>query len=217
MEQEINFILETASQYLAKSPTRDDVLSIFAGIRPLVKAEGALSTAALSRDHVIHIDTSGLMTICGGKWTTYRHMAEDCVDQAVTLAQLPERPCVTRDLRIHGFPSGRKPITPLSVYGSDAEKIAAVIDENPGLAERLHSSLPYVKAEVVWAAREEMARTVEDVLARRTRALFLNAAAALEMAPMVADLLARELGWDDRTKENQVSEFRAIARNYLPS
>ncbi len=217
MEQEIEFILTTAGEYLAKSPTRDDVLSMFAGVRPLVKGEGAVSTAALSRDHVIHIDSSGLMTICGGKWTTYRHMAEDCVDQAATLAQLPERACVTRDLRIHGFSSGPKPGGPLAMYGSDAEKIRALLEKNPALGERLHPEHPYVKAEVVWAAREEMARTVEDVLARRTRALFLNASAALEMAPAVAELLASELGWNDQTKGSQLSDFRAVARNYLPS
>jgi len=217
MEQEIEFILTTAGEYLAKSPTRDDVLSMFAGVRPLVKGEGAVSTAALSRDHVIHIDSSGLMTICGGKWTTYRHMAEDCVDQAATLAQLPERACVTRDLRIHGFSSGPKPDGPLAMYGSDAKKIRALLENNPALGERLHPEHPYLKAEVVWAAREEMARTVEDVLARRTRALFLNASAALEMAPAVAELLASELGWNDQTKGSQLSDFRVVARNYLPS
>jgi glycerol-3-phosphate dehydrogenase len=216
-EQEIDFILATASQYLAKSPTRADVLSMFAGIRPLVKAEGAVSTAALSRDHVIHIDRSGLMTICGGKWTTYRHMAEDCVDQAITLAQLPERECVTRHLRIHGSGAGAKTATPLAVYGADAGGIERLSEQNPMLSERLHPALPHLKAEVVWAAREEMARTVEDVLARRTRSLFLNARASLEMASTVADLLAGELGWDDRRKEHQVSEFRALALQYLPS
>lgn len=217
MEQEIEFILTTAGQYLAKAPTRDDVLSIFAGIRPLVKGDGAVSTAALSRDHVIHIDTSGLMTICGGKWTTYRHMAEDCVDQAVTLAQLPERPCVTRHLRIHGFSAGPRPGDPLAVYGSDAEKIRALIEHDSVLGERLHPALPYVKGEVVWAAREEMARTVEDVLARRTRALFLNAKAALEIAPTVAQLLAGELGWKKQKVEDQLSDFREIGRNYRPT
>jgi len=217
MEQEIEFILATAGQYLAKAPTRDDVLSIFAGIRPLVKAGGAVSTAALSRDHVIHIDTSGLMTICGGKWTTYRHMAEDCVDRAATLAQLPERSCVTRHLRIHGFNAGPRLGDPLAVYGSDAEKIRALIEHDSVLGERLHPALPYVKGEVVWAAREEMARTVEDVLARRTRALFLNAKAALEIAPTVAQLLAGELGWKKQIVEDQLSDFREIGRNYLPT
>ena len=215
-EEEIDFILATASQYLARSPTRDDVLSVFAGIRPLVRAEGAVSTAALSRDNVIQIDSSGLMNICGGKWTTYRQMAEDCVDQAATLAQLPDRACVTHDLRIHGYHSRSKQSDTFAVYGADREKVRRLIREKPTLGEALHPKLPYVRAEVVWAVREEMARTIEDVLARRTRALFLNAAAALEMAPAVASLLAAELGWDDRTRETQLSKFREVARNYLP-
>src|SRR5438067_10098594 len=124
LESEIEFILSTAGQYLAKKPSRDDVLSVFAGIRPLVSSEGVCNTAALSRDHVIHIDSSGLMTICGGKWTTYRRMAEDCVDQAATLAQLPDKPCVTRDLKIHGYHASSDQFGPLSVYGSDAPESA---------------------------------------------------------------------------------------------
>src|SRR3989475_1267704 len=122
-EQEIEFVLATAGQYLVKAPTRNDVLSVFAGIRPLVRASSVANTAALSRDHVIHIDSSGLMTIGGGKWTTYRHMAEDCVDQAATLAQLPEKPCVTHHLNIHGFHSSAEQFGHLAVYGSDAFEI----------------------------------------------------------------------------------------------
>ena len=215
MDQEIEFILATASQYLAKPPTRGDVLSVFAGIRPLVRAEGAVSTAALSRDHVIHIDRSGLITICGGKWTTYRHMAEDCVDQAATLAQLPERPCLTQHLRIHGYSEATKGSGSLSVYGSDAARIQALMTQDAGLAEKLHPRLPYFKAEAIWAAREEMARTIEDVLARRMRALFLNAKAALEMAPAVADLMGPELEWDDAAKQKHLADFRAVAVNYV--
>ena len=196
MEEEIEFILATAAQYLTKAPTRDDVLSVFAGIRPLVRATGVASTASLSRDHVVHIDRSGLLTICGGKWTTYRHMAEDCVDQAATLAQLPEKSCVTHHLKIHGFHDATKQLDSLAVYGSDASEIRKLIEADSSLGEPLHSALPYVKAEVIWAARHEMARSVEDVLARRTRALFLNARAALAMAPAVADLMALELEWD---------------------
>ena len=219
MEQEIEFILATAAQYLTKAPTRDDVLSVFAGIRPLVGAgagtTSAVRTAALSRDHVIHIDRSGLVTVCGGKWTTYRHMAEDCVDQAATLAQLPEKPCVTHHLNIHGFHSAAKQFGPLAVYGSDAYEIRKLVDADAGLGERLHPALPYVKAEVVWAARHEMARTVEDILARRTRALFLNARAALGMAPAVADLMASELRWDHSTWTRQLAAFRDVASNYV--
>ena len=215
MEREIEFILATAGQYLAKAPTRDDVLSVFAGIRPLVRATGAASTAALSRDHVIHFDRSGLVTVCGGKWTTYRHMAEDCVDQAATLAQLPEKPCVTHHLRIHGFHKAAKQFGALAVYGSDADEIRKLIEADARLGEPLHPALPYIKAEVVWAARHEMARTVEDVLARRTRALFLNARAALAMAPAVADLMASELGWDEANQSKQLAAFRDIASNYV--
>jgi glycerol-3-phosphate dehydrogenase len=224
MEQEIEFILATAGQYLTKAPTRDDVLSVFAGIRPLVRSlertagermAGVANTAALSRDHVLHMDRSGLVTICGGKWTTYRHMAEDCVDQAATLAQLPEKPCVTHHLHIHGFHDAVKPFDSLAVYGSDAYEIRKLIEADARLGELLHAALPYVKAEVVWAVRHEMARTVDDALARRTRALFLNARAALAMAPSVADLMASELGWGERTKTKQLAAFRDVASNYV--
>jgi len=214
MEEEIDFILSTAGQYLTKAPTRHDVLSVFAGVRPLVRTANATSTATLSRDHVIHIDRSGLVSVMGGKWTTYRHMAEDCVDQAATLAQIPERPCATHHLRIHGFHEDARQFGSLAVYGSDACEIHKLINADATLGEVLHPALPYRKAEVVWAARHEMARTIDDVLARRIRALFLNANAALEMAPVVADLMANELRWDEAVKTKQLAAFRAVASNY---
>jgi glycerol-3-phosphate dehydrogenase len=213
MEQEVEFVLSTASRYLSRKPSREDVRSVFAGIRPLVRAQGGANTAALSRDHTIRIESSGLVTVCGGKWTTYRHMAEDCVDQAATLGRLPERECVTRHLNIHGFHQASERFGPLHGYGSDAPGVAALA-EAEGLAGRLHTALPYIEAEVAWAARHEMARTVEDVLARRTRALFLNAAAANEMAPRVAELLARELGRDAAWQATQLRAFEAVARGY---
>jgi glycerol-3-phosphate dehydrogenase len=215
MEQEIEFILSTAAQYLTRPPSRDDVLSVFAGVRPLVRSSAAANTASLSRDHVIQIDSSGLMTICGGKWTTYRHMAEDCVDQAAMLAQLPERPCVTHQLKIHGFHPSAKEFGALAIYGSDVPEIRKLIESDPRLGEQLHPALPYIKAEVVWAVRREMARTIEDVLARRNRALFLNARAALAMAPTVAGLMKSELGWDDAFVSRQLAAFRNTASNYL--
>jgi glycerol-3-phosphate dehydrogenase len=214
-EQEIDFILATAGQYLTQAPTRDDVLTVFAGVRPLVRATDVTRTAALSRDHVIHIDRSGLVTICGGKWTTYRHMAEDCVDQAATLAQLPDRPCMTHHLRIHGFHTAAEELGSLAVYGSDAYQIRKLIETDPAIGGPLHGTLPYLKAEIIWAVRHEMARTVEDVLARRTRALFLNARVAVEMAPMVADLMASELGWDEACRNQQLATFLQVASNYL--
>jgi len=220
MGEEIEFILATAGQYLTKAPTRDDVLSVFAGIRPLVRATNVTNTAALSRDHVIHIDRCGLVTICGGKWTTYRRMAEDCVDQAATLAQLPEKPCVTQHLHIHGFydaakESASEEFGSLAVYGSDAYEIRKLIESDARLGEPLDAALPYVKGEVIWAVRHEMGRTVEDILARRTRALFLNARAALAMAPAVAGLMASELGWDEVTRTKQLAAFRDVASNYV--
>jgi glycerol-3-phosphate dehydrogenase len=227
MEEEVEFILATASDYLAKAPKRSDVLSVFAGIRPLIGNKGdagrAIKTGALSRDHVVDINISSLVTICGGKWTTYRRMAEDCVDQAANLAKLPETPCVTKRLRIHGSPDATpleksfaaKEWASLAVYGSDAPKIRDLIKRNPALGESLHAALPFLKAEVIWAVKNEMARTIEDVLARRTRALFLNARAAMEMAPIVANLMASDLGWDNIARDKQVDTFRDIASNYI--
>ncbi|MCE9532527.1 MAG: glycerol-3-phosphate dehydrogenase/oxidase [Planctomycetes bacterium] len=211
---EIDFILETAGRYLAKRPTRADVLSVFVGIRPLAKGDANSITAALSRDHTIRVDGTGLLTIAGGKWTTYRNMAEDCVDQAAKLGQLVRRHCVTKSLHLHGFHEGADSADPLATYGADAAAIRSLQDADPSLATRLHPSLPYSGAEIVWAARHEMARTVEDALSRRTRALFLNAKAARAMAPRVAELLANELGRDAAWQAEQVKAFCELARRY---
>ena len=213
---EIDFILETAGQYLAKPPARSDILSAWAGIRPLVKSSGAASTASLSRSHSIHIDQSGLLTIAGGKWTTYRYMAEDCVDQAALLAGLEERPCVTRRLRIHGYHHHASRFGHLEVYGSDAVAIQDMNRIHPERGRQLNAKLPYLESEVIWAARWEMARTVEDVLSRRTRALLLNASAAVEMAPRVAELLAAELGHGEAWQRDQVAAFQNLASAYMP-
>jgi len=188
------------------------VLAVYVGLRPLVKGDG--KTSALSRDHVIHVDTSGLLTITGGKWTTYRHMAEDCVDHAITLGKLADVDCPTKNLHIHGYVQDSAALGSLEVYGSDAEGILALAASSPVLAVQLHPALPYIAAEVVWAAREEMARTVEDVLARHTRALFLNANAAIAMAEPVAKLLATELGRDEAWVEAQIVGFTDLAQQY---
>ena len=211
LEEEIEFVLETASRFFVRPPSRKDVLAVFVGLRPLVKGEG--KTSALSRDHLIHVDTSGLLTITGGKWTTYRHMAEDTVDHAITLGKLQDVECTTKNLRIHGYMEDSAKLGSLEVYGSDAEAIRALA-KDPALGARLHPALPYIAAEVVWAAREEMARTVEDVLARHTRALFLHAEAAMVMAEPVARLLAAELGRDEAWVKAQVKEFGALAEQY---
>jgi glycerol-3-phosphate dehydrogenase len=207
MESEIDFILQTAALYLEKSPTRADILSVFAGIRPLSAAGShAGQTSAISRDHTIRVEPSGILSITGGKWTTYRRMAEHCVDEAAKLGALTPASCVTKTLPIHGSSTDSA-----SVYGADAPMVAQA-----GAAATLHPALPYTEAEVVWAVRHELARTVEDVLARRTRALFLNARAAIAMAPRVAGLMAAELGAGPEWVAAQVGEFGEIARNYLP-
>lgn len=215
LDEEIEFMLSTAALYLEKTPTRADILSVFAGIRPLVKSGDSTNTAALSRDHTLHIDACGLVSVCGGKWTTYRNMAEDCVNQAATLAHLTERPSVTRHLNIHGYHQHADRFGPLAFYGSDAVALQDLIQQNPMLGEPLDAALPIGGAEVVWAVRYEMARTVEDVLARRTRALFLNARAALAMAPKVASLMARELERDAAWEAEQVTDFGRVARGFL--
>ncbi|HVJ08631.1 MAG TPA: glycerol-3-phosphate dehydrogenase/oxidase [Acidisarcina sp.] len=216
-EDEINFILETAATYLTRPPTRKDVLSAFVGIRPLVKVqdESTAKTSSISRDHTIHIDASGLLTIAGGKWTTYRYMAEDCVDHAITLGRLRDAECVTRNLRLHGYREDAEELGSLWVYGSDAEEIRALAKEDPSLLEPLHPALPYCAAEVIWAVRQEMALTLDDVLSRRTRALFLNARAAIEMSAAVAELMARELHQPDAWVRDQLATFRRLADTYL--
>lgn len=217
MEQEIEFMLSTAGLYLERKPVRSDILSQFAGIRPLVKSGDGRNTAALSRDHTLHIDASGLVSVTGGKWTTYRNMAEDCVNQAAVLARLPEHACVTRDLNIHGYHQHADRFGPLQFYGSDAPALQDLIRQEPSLGDPLDAALPIGGAEVVWAVRKEMAVSVEDVLARRTRALFLNARAAMRMAPAVARLMARELDEDADWIKAELHAFEAVAQGFLPA
>ncbi len=175
LEEELEFLLVHAARYLTKDPTPADVLSAFAGLRPLVKAGNGENTAALSRDHTINISRSGLLTIAGGKWTTYRRMAEDTVDQAALVGGLEEKPCSTKSLRIHGYHDRAENFGTLEMYGDDASDIEKLIQKEPRYAERLHENSPVVAAQIVWAARHEMARCVEDALARRTRCLLLDA------------------------------------------
>lgn len=216
-DDEVGFLLETAGAYLARRPSRADLLSVFAGIRPLVKAGESGSTATLSRDHTIEISRSGLLTLTGGKWTTYRKMAEEGVDHAIVLARLRERPCVTRDLHVHGFHQNAGRFGALADYGADADGLGQLMEARPELARPLHDGFPVCGAQVVWAVRHEMARTLEDVLARRTRVLFLDIRAALEMAPAVVRLLAGELARDEAWQQRQLTQFRATAATYSAS
>jgi glycerol-3-phosphate dehydrogenase len=198
-KEEIAFLLKHAGRYLTRHPTEKDVLAVFAGLRPLVKSSNSKETSALSRDHVIAVSKSGLITIAGGKWTTYRKMAQDVIDKAITLGHLPERPCVTTNLPLHG---------------TDAKTMRLLIRKNKTLKKRLHPKLPYTVADVIWAVRTEMARSVEDVLSRRTRALLLDVKASLETAPLVAKIVAKELGKSKTWIQNQLKAYANIAKNY---
>jgi glycerol-3-phosphate dehydrogenase len=213
LPKEIDMILEVAGRYLAKSPQREDLRAVFAGIRPLKRAATGTATSKVSREHSIQVETSGLVSIAGGKWTTYRRMAEDCVDFALQTHGISARQCRTAELALHGAAEVDHADT-LCVYGSDAAELRALCEEDTDLISPLHPELPYIGAECIWAARHEMARNVEDVLARRTRALFLNAAAAREAAPRVAELLARELGRDENWQAAQLAAFETVARTF---
>jgi glycerol-3-phosphate dehydrogenase len=215
LPEEISFLLDHAARYLTRHPARSDVLSVFAGIRPLVRADSGSDTASLSRDHTLLVESSGLVTIAGGKWTTYRKMGEDTVTAAAQVAGLDDRPSITSGLRIRGWQEGVAAGDPWQVYGSDGANIEQLLAENPAWREPLHPALPYCAGEVVWGARSEWARTVEDVLARRTRALLLDARASISVAPRVAELMALELGRTRAWQEAQVALFTALARGYL--
>lgn len=215
LEKEVNFILSTAGKYLTSHPTKKDVLSVFAGLRPLAAPDkDTNSTKEISRSHRLIISDSGLITITGGKWTTYRKMAEDTVDAAIKAGQLANVPCNSKNHKIHGFTT-KKTNSHLAIYGSDQDKIERLIQDNPELGQKLTPELPYLQAEVVWAVRNEMARTVEDVLARRMRVLFLDAKSAVNMAPVTASLMAKELGLSEEWQTEQIEKFKVLANGYL--
>lgn len=216
LESEVNFILNTAGRYLTKKPTRKDVLSIFAGLRPLAAPRGeGKNTKEISRSHKIITSDSGLITITGGKWTTFRKMAEDTVDECIKISSLANHKCKTKHLKIHGYRPKPDLANHLYVYGSDIESITALEAESPVLAEKIHPSHPYKASEVAWAVRKEMARTVEDVLARRVRILFLNADLSIQMAPKVAQIMAQELGKDQSWIDEQVAAYTKVAKQYI--
>ncbi|MGH9622016.1 MAG: glycerol-3-phosphate dehydrogenase/oxidase [Bryobacteraceae bacterium] len=215
MPQERTFLSKHIERFLGAKLSAADVLSVWSGQRPLVREAEAENTAALSREHTVLISPSRLLTIAGGKWTTYRKMAEDAMDRAAAVAGLAHQTSRTAELRLHGWTEKTAPPGWDRVYGADLPKLNELSASEPELAAPLHPDLPFRKAEAVWAARFEMARTVEDVLARRTRALFLNARAAIEAAEETARLLARELRRDPAWEHRQVSQFRALAEGYL--
>ncbi len=214
LKEEIDFLLEHTAKYLTKDPTVDDVKSTFAGLRPLVSS-GDDNTASISREHTVLISSSGLVTISGGKWTTYRVMAKDVVDQAAAVGELPHIKCKTKKLPIHGATSRSDRKGPTSIYGTDASALRQLVADAPELGEIIHAAFPYVRAQVVWAVRCEMARTVEDVLSRRTRALLLDAQASIDCSRDVAELMAAELGRTTAWIDEQVAAFTKVAKGYI--
>ncbi|WP_220377714.1 MULTISPECIES: glycerol-3-phosphate dehydrogenase/oxidase [unclassified Arenibacter] len=216
LEEEINFIINTANNYLAKKVSRKDILSVFAGLRPLAAPkDGSEKTKEISRSHKIIVSKSNLVTITGGKWTTYRKMAQDTIDKIIRMGILPKRKCITHNIEIHGSTEDKFEDDHLTIYGSDRKAILKLVEECPELGEKIHPNLEFIKAEVVWAVRYEMARTVEDILARRVRILFLDALASMEIAPMVAKILATEMDMDLLWQEKQVLDFKAMANKYV--
>ena len=216
LDSEVEFVLKTAGQYLARQPERKDILSVFAGLRPLAKPEDEKkATREISRGHKVLISVSGLITVIGGKWTTYRKMAEDAIDKAIMLGGLSERECITHHLPVHGY---RMDIDayhdPMAPYGLDKEKVLSIAEEEKRWKGWLSEKLQIQKAQVAWAVRKEWARTVEDVLARRTRALFLDARESVRIAPEVATLMAKELEVGRKWVKQQVEQFTSVAKNY---
>ncbi|RDC65124.1 glycerol-3-phosphate dehydrogenase/oxidase [Adhaeribacter pallidiroseus] len=215
LESEIEFILKTAGEYLTRAPQRSDVLSVFAGLRPLAAVnKNSQRTKEVSRSHKIMVAPSGLVSILGGKWTTFRRMAEEAIDQVEITANWPHRASITSRLKIHAAsePNGQ---SNLSNYGTDAALIQKLITEQPELGAALSASLGIVKAQVIWAVRNEMTRSVEDFLARRVRALLLDARESIRMAPETARLMAQELNLPEAWQQQQVQEFTSLAENYL--
>jgi glycerol-3-phosphate dehydrogenase len=219
LPEEVDFLLENAGRYLDHDPQRADVLSIFAGLRPLVQTNGGEDTKTISREHAVLVSASGLVTVVGGKWTTYRKMAQDTVDDALRVGGLEPRPCPTETLGIHGCLERTDGDFPeegcFQMYGTEHAAVRELARENPGWNEPLHAGLPYRRLNVVWAARHEMARTLEDVLSRRTRSLLLDARASIEAAPSAAGLLAEELGRDAAWRDEQIRSYVELAQNYL--
>ncbi|MCX6239412.1 MAG: glycerol-3-phosphate dehydrogenase/oxidase [Bacteroidia bacterium] len=214
-ESEIDFILQNAEKYLVKPPRREDILCVFAGLRPLAaNPNNPVSTKSISRRHKITLSPSGLLSIIGGKWTTYRLMAEETINKAIKAGFLVKRRCVTSFLKLTTLTASTS-YNRLHIYGDRSFEIEKLISDNPGLGVPINSELPYCRAEIIWICRNEMPLTIEDMLARRTRALFLNARASSKIASEVAFLMAEESGFDKKWQKEQVESYNQLVKNYI--
>jgi len=215
LDEEISFILRTAQNYLVHPPTRDDVLCIFAGLRPLAAdTDNPSATREVSRRHKITLAPSGLLSIVGGKWTSYRRMAEETLDKAIKTGILENRKCTTKSYCFYSVGNNLKSQR-LKIYGDRASEIEKIIEEDPSQGDLLNQRLPYTRAEITWISRNEMPVKLEDILARRTRALFLDARASMDIAPEVAGIMAQEMGFDEEWKATQLHEYKQLIANYL--
>ncbi|GAA0877822.1 glycerol-3-phosphate dehydrogenase/oxidase [Algoriphagus jejuensis] len=215
LQKEIDFVLETAAGYLTRKPTRADVKAVFAGLRPLARPkEGSTKTKEISRSHKVIVSESGLVSLTGGKWTTFRKMGEDTLEYYPKVTGLTIADSTSKDILLHGFtksiPDGH-----WAVYGSNAKLIQDLAKADTSLAEKIHPDFPNIMAEVVWAIRHEMAIKVEDVLSRRVRMLMLDAQAALDSAKKVADLMAVELKKTPAWIEKELADFQQVGEKYL--
>jgi glycerol-3-phosphate dehydrogenase len=215
LDEEIDFILKTAGKYLTKPPQRKDIKCVFAGLRPLAaNPEKPEATKEVSRRHKITLSPSGLLSIIGGKWTSYRRMAEETIDKAIRSGILGRKPCATKDFRFYSE-NGRPKDERLKIYGSGAVEIEKMIEKDPGKGELIDNRLPYTKAEIIWISRNEMPVKLEDILARRTRALFLDAGASLDSAPLVAQIMAGETGAGNEWIEKELNDYKNLVSKYL--
>ena len=213
LDEEIKFILKNAGSYMKSAPTFKDIKSVFAGLRPLAAPENnEKATKEISRHHKVTVSTSGLISILGGKWTTYRKMAEDTVNTALSVAGLQERECITHNLTIHGYDYSSNWENSMHFYGTDIEKIENLCSEgNISISEKFFIS----KNQIIWSIRNEMAMTLEDVMARRTRSLFLDARESLKISPKVLEIMAKEMKKNIDWIKNESANFEKVARNYI--
>ena len=211
--EEIDFILENAGHYMAKKPTKKDILSTFAGLRPLAAGGEEGSTKEVSRHHKVLVSPTGLISVLGGKWTTYRKMGEDAIDNAIIVGALPPRKCQTENLPIHGFETNADWSDPLHVYGTVRKKIRKRIKRHE--EQSLSEKFELYPAMIRWAVRKEMAMTLEDMLSRRHRALLFDAKEARRIAPEVATIMAKHLGKEEDWVEAELAAFDKISSDYL--
>jgi len=215
LDEEVSFILRTAEKYLTRPPSREDVQCIFAGLRPLAaNPDNPSATKEVSRRHKITISRSGLLSIVGGKWTSYRRMAEETINKGIRAGMLDHRKCVTKKFSFYSDGTTLKSDR-LKIYGDKAAEIERITEEQPELGEKLDAGLPYTKAEIVWICRKEMPLTLEDMLARRTRALFLDVRTSVAISPLVARIMAAELGYDEVWQQQQLTAYSQLIANYM--